>query len=74
MSKLFLYFPDAMLSYFKSLNWSLVSKGLGVISNKLAEISANFNGRGMVNLFFPIDFNNFSIISLKQQYTDIKLI
>ena len=56
-----MYFPEEVLLYFKSLNWSLVSKGFGIISKKLAEISAIFNGKGISNLFFPIDLSNFSI-------------
>ena len=65
MSKFVLYFPDITLSYFNNLSWSVVSKGFGIISKKLAEISANFKGKGINNLFLFIDFKIFVKISLK---------
>ena len=57
--------PDEILSYFSSLNWSLVSKGFGNISKSLAENWASGNGKGINIRFLLIKFNNFCNNSLK---------
>ena len=45
---------------------SLLAEGADplLISKNLAESFAIFSGKGISNLFFSIDFNNFSIICL----------
>ena len=64
ISELVLYLPDEILSYFSSLNWSLVSKGFGNNSNKLAKICAKGRGKGNKTLFLPIRISNLCKISL----------
>ena len=59
-------YPDAeILMFIKLTDTSAVAISVypneeaRINSKKLAEICAIFNGKGMSNLFFPIDFNSF---------------
>ena len=54
------------MSYFRSLNWSLVNNGFGKNSKKKADNFAKKIGKGIKIFFFFIEKSNFSKISLKE--------
>ena len=66
ISKLFLYLPDATLSYLSKFNWSNVKSGFGNNCKNLADNRARNIGNGINNLFLSIIFNNLCKISFKE--------